>query len=268
MQNSAEPNHDQQKETQETRLAKARATADFEYHSPVRRKNMIIVASIFGTVLVLFSAIVLWTASHSDVLSAVPKNLDTLFQAAPSPHDPQITAARDGQTPFKVTEFAFPASDDPATLCVFSVFKAEKPDQSNANDDSSGTVEVNVSYDVKPIVLVVNGRLPITWKINVLKDTVKIQRVLAVGYHPQAVEGLDPSIPVEYSYYPYFNAKGHLRRKQTHVNKYTPFSFKFDTEKIEDAPAFKTMKKTLEKETGLHIATFTATYTTSAFELK
>ncbi len=268
MQNSAEPNHE--KDNAETRLAKARATYDFEYHSPTRRKNFIIVASVFGTVLVLTSAIILWTAYNSNVLSAAPQEAiqNTLFQSGPSQQRPKTEAARDGQTPFKACEIAFPPSNDAADVCVFSVYKAEKPDDDRSPDTVPGTVQVNVSHSAKPIVLVVNGYMPVNWKINLQNESVKIQKVIAVGYHQQRVEGLDASIPIEDSYYPYFNSKGGVSRKQTHVNVYTPFAFKFDTEKIEETPSFKTMLRTIPEETGMHISTFTATYTTSAFELK
>lgn len=266
MQNSAEPNEQEN----DARLAEARATYDFEYHSPKRRKNFIIVASIFGTVLVMASAIILWTASNSNVSTSASQNAakNMLFQSGPSQQRPKTEAARDGQTSFKACEIAFPASNDPADVCVFSVYKAKKSEQDPSPDNVPGTVEVFVSHTAKPIILVVNGYMPVIWKIDVQSEDVKIQKVIAVGYHQQKVEGLDPSIPVEYSFFPYFKSNGKVSRKQTHVNPVTPFAFKFDTDKIDQTPSFKTMLRTIPKETGMHISTFTATYATSAFELK
>lgn len=190
---------------------------------------------------------------------------------APSIGSPVVNAA-----PFnnqvlpasKLYEVAFPANNDPADVCVFSVYMGDRPEHDRTNYEMPGTVDINVSREGKPIVLVVNAYMPVTWRIRRQNERVNIQKVIAVGYKPQKVEGLPTSIPVDKSYYVYFTEDGATSPTRTHTNTYEPFYFLFGDDSIQQSTAFKDMQSIIEKGTGMSLSSFTGSYTAKSFELK
>lgn len=119
-------------------------------------------------------------------------------------------------TPTAKYKQAFPASKQ-AELHAVGVYEADNPDKvvwwkkcgdltpaqchtTYASQRDEGSVEVNVSYSKKPIILVLMAYEPTHWIINQSGDS-KIEAVILGGYHSQRVSGISSSIPIQsYTY--------------------------------------------------------------------
>lgn len=66
-----------------------------------------------------------------------------------------------------------------------------------AGQHDEETIEVNVNYSKKPIVLVLSAYEPINWKINILQG--RIESVILTGYYGQRITGINSNISV-YAY--------------------------------------------------------------------
>lgn len=68
-----------------------------------------------------------------------------------------------------------------------------------AGQHDEETIEVNINYSKKPIVLVLSAYEPINWKINVIKG--QIEGVILAGYYGQRISGISSNIPIHaYTY--------------------------------------------------------------------
>lgn len=175
------------------------------------------------------------------------------------------------ETTYKLNNISFPAvASDSADLRILSVYQGETVvDPSSTDTLRKGTVDVDVKAEDKPLVLVLNAYMPTTWNIRKATDKVKVKRVITVGYYSQIVNGVPPIVVHPRVYHMNFGPHGATDKSPRDKNAFDEFYFLYlDQADLSHDSQFKEMKKTIEKNTKLHLRNFQGIRTTPSFTVE
>ena len=159
-----------------------------------------------------------------------------------------------------------PPKDDGAEMRLYGVYRGfPRPDQTMENLE--GDVTVNVKEEDKPLILVLNSYAMTTWHIKRASSRVKIEKILLVGYQPQAIEGAKDA-KVEKSWYVYLNEDGSSSDTRTHKNFIEPASFTYQSDdRLDEQKSFQKFKSGLEEYTGRPLTLVEGRYIGRTFDV-
>ncbi|MBK9145414.1 MAG: serine/threonine protein kinase [Candidatus Melainabacteria bacterium] len=227
-------------------------------------KPMIILSSLAVVGLLLLVALAGLGLAWTQLQRSPAAPPDTSFSAKNVPGVPVMPAPPFNPGRETVIEFEKVAGES-AAVKVVSEYNGKPTGE--FVDLIKGETEVDIGYSEEPVILVVNAYQPTTWTIKRRNPSVRIKKVLAVGYYPQTVRGVPDSL-VESVYYEFLNADSSRSDSRTHENPFDFFYFLFSAgDSPEKDSEFKKMKECLYQHTGCHIRTFKGTRSTDRFEI-
>jgi len=158
------------------------------------------------------------------------------------------------------------SGDTPTQVFMVNEYMGVRPEEFKDNPNEWGNTSVIVKYEQKPIVLFLSAYAPVDWVVKRESSKVRIEKIIANGYHAMRVEA-PPGVPVIRSWYERRDQTDQHTKERSHENPFPWFTF-CNFQDVKSHGGWAEVAKTVKQTTGQEVYKFWGKYTGSSFTLE